>query len=149
MTVRGYCTFVCTEDYILDCCQSLFVYDSILAMLLELSKNGRLEATQFSVATSCETVSVIQRDALRNTFTLTAPGSLNTLSNVQKAGGAHNVIVVHEASKFRSRSKSPRNWRLKACWRFFASLTQPRLDLLTARLTVQALPAVQLWHCMH
>ena len=90
-------------------CQSLFVYDSILAMLLELSKNGRLEVAQFSVPASCETVSVIQRDALRNTFTLTALGSFNTLPNVQRAGGAHNVIVVHEASKFRSRSESPRN----------------------------------------
>ena len=50
-------------------------YDCILAMLLGSSRNGRSEVTQFSVPTTSETVSVIRRDAKRNTFGLTAPGS--------------------------------------------------------------------------
>ena len=53
-------------------------YDCILAMLLGSSKNGRLEVTRFSVLTTFGTVSVIRRDAKRNTSGLTAPGSLNT-----------------------------------------------------------------------
>ena len=49
-------------------------------MLLGLSKDGRLELTSFSVPTTFGTVSVIQRDAKRNTSVLTAPGSLTTCS---------------------------------------------------------------------
>ena len=53
-------------------------YDSILAMLLGSSRNGRLEVTPFSVPTTFGTVSVTQKDALCNTSRLTAPGSLST-----------------------------------------------------------------------
>ena len=53
-------------------------YDCILAMLLGLSRDDRLEVTQFSVPITSTTVSVIRRDAKRNTSGLTAPGSLNT-----------------------------------------------------------------------
>ena len=40
-------------------------YDCNLAMLLRLSRNGRLELTQFSVPTTSGTVSVIRKDAKR------------------------------------------------------------------------------------
>ena len=53
-------------------------YDCILAMALGSSWNGRLEVTQFSVPATSGAVSVIWRDALRNTSRLAAPGSLNT-----------------------------------------------------------------------
>ena len=53
-------------------------YNCIIAMLLESSRNGRLEVTQFSVPTTSETVSVIRKDAKLNTSELTTPGSLNT-----------------------------------------------------------------------
>ena len=53
-------------------------YERILARMLGSSKNGRLEATPFSVPTISETISVIRKDAKRNTSGLTAPGSLNT-----------------------------------------------------------------------
>ena len=54
-------------------------YDCILVMLPGLSRNGRLEVTPFSVSTTSGTVSVIRRDAKRNTsrLMLTAPGCLN------------------------------------------------------------------------
>ena len=55
-------------------------YDCILLMLLESSKNGRLEVTQFSVSTTSGTVSVIQRDVKCNTSRLTAPGSIFSLA---------------------------------------------------------------------
>ena len=47
-------------------------------MLRGLSKNGRLEVTQFSVPTTSGTVSVIRRDAKLNMFGLTAPDCLKT-----------------------------------------------------------------------
>ena len=47
-------------------------------MLLESSRKGSLEMTQFLVPTTSGTVSVIWRDAKRNTSGLTAPGSFNT-----------------------------------------------------------------------
>ena len=53
-------------------------YDCIFAMALGSSWNGRLEVTQFSVPATSGAVSVIWRDALRNTSRLAAPGSLNT-----------------------------------------------------------------------
>ena len=90
-------------------------YDCILAMLLTLSKNGRLKVTWFSVPTTFETVSVIQRNAL------TAPGSLNTCPYVRRADVAHDIIVVHRAFQFRSRSERPSNLGLKACWRLFVN----------------------------
>ena len=43
--------------YIIIGCQSLSDYDRILAMLLELSMNGRLQVTRFPVPTISETVS--------------------------------------------------------------------------------------------
>ena len=51
--------------------------DCILAMLLELSRNGRPELTQI-LSTHNFWNSVIQRDALHNTFGPTAPGNLGT-----------------------------------------------------------------------
>ena len=84
-----------------------------LVMLLGSNRNGRLEVTRFSVPTTSGTVSVIQSNALCNTSVLTAPDSLNTCPNVWRAEvgfqRAHNGIVEHGASKFRSRSKRPRN----------------------------------------
>ena len=53
-------------------------YDCILVMLLGSSRNSRSEVTRFSIPTTSGTVTVIRRDAKRNTFGLTAPGSLNT-----------------------------------------------------------------------
>ena len=52
-------------------------HSPLTTMLLESGMNGRLEVTQFSVPTISGTVSVTRRDALCNTFGLTAPGSLN------------------------------------------------------------------------
>ena len=44
-------------------------------MLLRSSKNKRLEVTRFSAPTTSGTVSVIRRNALCNTFSLTVPSS--------------------------------------------------------------------------
>ena len=52
-------------------------YDCILVMLLGSRRNGRLEVNPFSLPTTSRTVSVIRKDAKRNTSELTAPGSLN------------------------------------------------------------------------
>ena len=61
-------------------------YHYILAMLIGLIRNGRLEVTQFLVPTTSGTVSVIRRDAKCNTSLLTAPGSLNTNSMCESRG---------------------------------------------------------------
>ena len=63
-------------------------YDCILAMLLGLSRDDRLEVTQFSVPITSTTVSVIRRDAKRNTSGLTARGSLNTYQCLKGRGGS-------------------------------------------------------------
>ena len=49
-------------------------YGCILVMLLGLSRNGRLEVTRFSIPTTSKTVSVIQRNEMRNSYELRAPG---------------------------------------------------------------------------
>ena len=67
--------------------------DFILVMVLELSTNGRLEVTWFSVPTTSGTVSVIQRDAKRNKLELTAPGSLNTCLMCKGQRWIFNVLT--------------------------------------------------------
>ena len=69
-------------------------YDCYLVMLLGLSRNGRLEATIFSIPTTSVTVSVIQRDANRNTSGLTAPGSLNTSQMCEEQRWIFNVPTI-------------------------------------------------------
>ena len=84
-------------------------YDCISAMLLGSSRNGRLEVTPFSVPTTSGSVCVIRRDAKSNMSGLTAPGSLNPCPMPTKL-----LWYTHGASKFRSLSERPSNFRVKA-----------------------------------
>ena len=63
-------------------------------MLLGSSRNGRLEVTRFSVPTTSGTVSVIRRNAKRNTSGLTAPGSLNTYPMCEEQRWIFNVCPM-------------------------------------------------------
>ena len=69
-------------------------YDCIFAMLLRSSMSGSLEVSTFSVTTTSGTVSVIQRDARRNTSVLTAPGSLHTCSMCEERRWIINVPMI-------------------------------------------------------
>ena len=107
-------------------------YDCILAMLPGSKKNGRLEVTPFSVSTTSGTVSVIRRNALCNTPGLTAPDSLNTCPMCNGQRWIFNMStvlsMVHGASKFRSWSERPSNFRVKSLLKVLVNLTQLGLD---------------------
>ena len=111
-------------------------------MLLGSSNNGRLEVTRFSLPTTSGTVSVIRRDAKRNTLGLTAPGSLNTCPMCEKQRWVFNVPTMllryTGPPSLGLDPKDPAILGLKACWRLFVYLTQLGLDPQTTRLTVQA-----------
>ena len=118
-------------------------YDLILAKLLVWSRNGRIDVIRFSVPTTSGTVSVIQRDAKRNTSGLTAPGSLTTCPMCEGQRWLFNVLTIlllwyTEPPSLGHDLKDPAILGLKACWRLFVNLTQIGLDLPTAWLTVQA-----------
>ena len=117
-------------------------YDCILAMLPGSSRNGRLEVTSFLVPTTSETVSVIRRDAERNTSRLIAPGSLNTCpmcEGQRRIFNVHMILLWYTGPPSLDLDpRSPAILWLKTCWRFFVTLTQLRLDPSTAWLTVQA-----------
>ena len=106
-------------------------YDCILAMLLGLRKNDRLEVNWFSVPTISGTVSVIRRDALRNTSGLTAPDSINTCPLCEGQRWIFNVptILVWYTWGPPSLRLDPKNSAilgLKACWRLFVSWDSTR-----------------------
>ena len=63
-------------------------------MLLDSSRNCRLEVNRFSVTTTSGTVSVNRRNALCNMPGLTAPGSLNTCPMCEEQWLIFNVPTV-------------------------------------------------------
>ena len=63
-------------------------------MLFGSSRRGSLEVTQFSKPTTSGAVSVIQRDAKRNTSGLRAPGSLNTCPMCEGQRQIFNVPMI-------------------------------------------------------
>ena len=116
-------------------------YDCILAMPLRPCKSGRM-VTQFSVPTNSVTVSVIQRDALRNTSWLTATGSLNTWTMCEGQSLIFNVptIWLWYAGPL-SLGLDPKDsaiLRLQSLLKDFLILARLRLELPTAWLTAQA-----------
>ena len=102
-------------------------------MPLGSSRNGRLEVTQFSVPTTSGTVSVIRRDAKRNTSGLTAPGSLNTCPMCEGQRRIFNVPTIllwyTGPPSLCLDPKDPEILGLQACWRLFVNLAQLGLDL--------------------
>ena len=110
-------------------------------MLIGSSRNGGLEVTQFSKPTTSGTVSVIRRDAKRNTSGLTAPGSLNTCPMCEGQRWIFNVPTIllwyTGPPSLGLDPKDPAILGLEACWRLFVNLTQLGLDLPTTWLTVQ------------
>ena len=108
-------------------------YDCILAMLLGSSSNGRLEVTQFSIPATSGTVSVIWRDAKRNTSRLTAPGGLNTCPMCEGQRSIFNeptmLLWYIGPPCLGLDPKDPAILGLQACWRLFVNLTQLRFDL--------------------
>ena len=117
---------------------SHYDYDCILAMLLRLSRNGRLEVTQFSVPTISRAVSVIWRAALCNTTVLPATGSLNTCPIHKEQLWIFNVFKTllgyTGPPKFRSRSERSSNSRvkslLKTCCPFGAARTRSAKNMI-------------------
>ena len=110
-------------------------YDCVLAMMLGLSRNGRLVVTQFPVSTTSETVSVIRRDAKR------CPGwqhqAVLTLAQCLKCRGGSLTWYTGPPS-LGPDLKDPAILRLEACWRLFVNMTLLGLHLPTMWLTAQA-----------
>ena len=94
--------------------------------------------TQFSVPTTSGTVSVIQRDAMRNTSELTAPGSLNTCPMCEGQRWIFNV------SKFRSQSERPSNFRVKSLLKAFC-----RFDRAGTRFANNTIDSPSLFQLRH
>ena len=97
-------------------------------MLLGTSRNGRLEVSQYSVSTTSGAVSVIRRDAKRNTSRLTTPGSLNTWLMCEGQRWIFNVLTIlfwyTGSPSFRPRSEKLNNFRVRSLLKTFCHLTQ-------------------------
>ena len=111
-------------------------------MLLGTSRNGRLEVSQYSVSTTSGAVSVIRRDAKRNTSGLTAAGSLNTCPICEGQRWIFNVLTIlfwyTKPPSFRPRSEKLNNFWVRSLLKTFCHMTQLELDLPTVWLTVYA-----------